>query len=263
MNPLKALKHLMKRGAMTTVNHTPEILMAVGTGAFVGTVVMAVKAAPTIENEFDEARSIAKFKYSDKPRQIIYISTKMAPICAPTVLMGAASLACFFGAHKIQVKRQIALASVYSMASKTLDSYQDKIIEKFGEDEHKNIIDRILEEEEPIKDVGEDPDIYEGHGDTLVYDRVTGRYFKSSPERIREAEGLVAKRMMDEMIVPLNYFYEELGLDDVSFIGEAIGWDFEKCKLDIQFRSTLDECDRPCLVIIYNTQVLDRNALRI
>lgn len=262
MNPIKVVKQLLRRGAMVTVNHTPELLMAVGTGAFVGTVVMAVKASPTIEGEFKEARSVAKFKYADKPRQIAYISAKMAPICAPTLLMGAASLACFFGAHKIQVKRQIALASAYSMASQTLNSYQEKVIEKFGDEEHKSIIDRILEDEEPLKDVGDDPDVYEGTGDVLVYDRVTGRYFKSTPEKIREAEGLVAKRMVDEMVVPLNYFYEELGLDDVSFIGEAIGWDVERCKLDIQFRSSLDECNRPCLVIIYSTQILDKNALR-
>ena len=262
MNVLTALKHVVRKGAMAFTNHTPEMLMVAGTGAFIATIVMAVKSSPDIEDTFEDALKESNRLGMAKPKQVAYISVKVAPKAAPTILMGASTLACFYGAHHIQTKRQIALASLYTMASQTLNTYQEKVIEEFGEEKHKSIIEKVLAEDEPIKDVGDDPDIYEGSGETLCYDRVTGRYFKSSPERIREAEGKISTRLIDEMWVPLNYFYECLGLDDFSFIGEAIGWDVQLCLPRIEFRSMLDECNRPCLALIYNTTVLNSNSLR-
>lgn len=261
MKPIIVLKHVLRRGTMAVSNYTPEILMGVGTAAFGGTIFMAVKAAPTIEDALGRAIEDSRH-YESKPKRVAYIASKVAPVAAPTALMGAAALACFFGAHRIQVKRQIALASLYSMASQTLNSYQDKIIEELGTEKHQNILERVLKDDEPLPDAGKDISAFEGEGDILVYDRVTGRYFRATPEKIREAEGKVSKRMVDEIFVPLNFFYEQLGLEDCSFIGEAVGWDIDKCRIDVAFRATLDESDRPCLMIVYNTTILDANALR-
>ena len=251
------------KGSKVASKHAPEILMAIGTGGFVTTVVMAAKAAPTIEETYKTATEEAR-NIETKPKQLMHISAKLAPVCTPSIVMGAVSLGCFFGAHTIQVKRQFALASAYSMLNQTLNTYQDKVIEKFGEEGHDSILGDILADdvETVSNDAVEDISIYEGEGDTLVYDRVTGRYFKSSPEKIREAEGKVAKRLVDELCAPLNYFYEELGLDDYSFIGDAIGWTVDQCQLDVAFRSGLDNRNRPCLVLVYATTILDRNSLR-
>lgn len=262
IQPVKLAKTMMKRSMTLVKGHTPEILMVVGTGAFAATVVMAVEASPKAAERYEEARYEA-IAIQGKPRKIAHVVAKTAPAYIPTALMGATALTCFFGAHRIQVRRQLALASAYSMLSQTLNTYQDKVIEEFGEEKHLSLLDKVLGSEEPLPDVGDDPSMYEGEGDTLCYDRVTGRYFKSTPEKIREAEGKVAKRMVDEMCVPLNALYEELGLEDNSFIGDAIGWDVQDARIDIVFRSTLDESNRPCLVLMYKTMVIDQNALRL
>lgn len=260
MKVVSVLKQIVRKGAMTVTNYSPELLMGVGTAAFVGTIFMAVKVSPIVEERLDEAIVDSERRNMTKPRQIAYVAGKVAPIVAPTVIMGGASLACFFGAHRIQVKRQVALASLYSMASQTLNSYQDKIIEEFGDEEHKSILERVFKNE----DVPElkDPEEYEGEGPVMVYDRVTNRYFKSTPEKIQAAEGRVNSRLMDEVIVPLNYFYDELDLDDNSFIGEAIGWDADRCRPNVMFYATLDDDKRPLLMISYDTRVIDENALR-
>ena len=153
------------KGSKVASKHAPEILMAIGTGGFVTTVVMAAKAAPTIEETYktatEEARSI-----ESKPKQLMHISAKVAPVCAPSIIMGAASLGCFFGAHTIQVKRQFALASAYSMLNQTLNTYQDKVIEKFGEEGHDSILGDILADdvETVANDAVEDISTYEGEG---------------------------------------------------------------------------------------------------
>lgn len=262
MNLAKMAKEAVRKGKVAVQAHTPEMLLVLGTGAFAATVVMAVQASPAAGRKMEKARYEC-LSIQGKGRKILHIAKEVTPVYLPTALMGAASLACFFGAHRIHVKRQVALASAYSMMSQTLNTYQDKIIEKFGEDAHLDILDKVLAEDDPDDESWEETDSFEGDGDTLVYDRVTGRYFKSTPAKIREAESAIVKRTMDEMTVTLNQFYEELGLADCSFVGEAIGWDAERARLDIAFRSTLDESDRPCLVLVYRTTVIDSGALRV
>ena len=66
-----------------------------------------------------------------------------------------------------------------------------------------------------------------GKGETLCYDSLSGRYFKSDIEKIKKAINDVNRRMLNENSVALNEYYVEIGLAAVG-IGESVGWDIDK-----------------------------------
>lgn len=89
-----------------------------------------------------------------------------------------------------------------------------------------------------------------GDGETLCYDAVSGRYFKSKIDRIKRAENEINRRMRDEMYISLNEFYYEIGLPPIK-LGDDIGWNIDEGYLDLRFSSQLAENDEPVFVIDY------------
>ena len=169
---------------------SPEILTALGISGFVTTVVRACRATPraaTIHESYEW--EIEKGNLEPK-EAVLEEAKKIAPLYVPAVISGGASIACILGAHHIQTSRTAAIATAYSLTERTLKTYQDKVIEKLGEDGHEELMqlvsDKLADEDVPFEDgysYAPDPS-----GKTLCYDRVTGRYFRSTPEAIREAE---------------------------------------------------------------------------
>ena len=88
-------------------------------------------------------------------------------------------------------------------------------------------------------------------GNTLCYDAVSGRYFKSDIETIRKAVNELNRRMLRENYVCLNEFYGEIGLPYTN-LGDDIGWSIDRDGLiELDLSSQLAEDGTPCLVISY------------
>ena len=87
-------------------------------------------------------------------------------------------------------------------------------------------------------------------GNTICYDVISGRYFKSDRDTISRIVNDLNRKMRDEMYVSLNDFYYELGLDSTK-MGDDLGWNIDKGYIEIDFSSHLDANGTPCLVIDY------------
>lgn len=90
----------------------------------------------------------------------------------------------------------------------------------------------------------------ENGGNTICYDVLSGRYFKSDRDKITRVMNELNRQMRDEMCVTLNDFYYELGLDGTK-MGDMLGWNIDKGYIDLAFSSQLDANGTPCLVIDY------------
>ena len=88
-------------------------------------------------------------------------------------------------------------------------------------------------------------------GNTLCYDAVSGRYFKSDIDKLKKAANELNRQMRDEMYISLNDFYYEIGLNPVS-IGDELGWNIDQGYIDLSFSSQLADDGTPCLVIEYH-----------
>lgn len=254
----------IKEIASVAKRYAPELLLVAGSVGFVGTIVLTAKSAKRIEHETkDVAEHIRNEMAEEKPvPKVAYAAKRLAPVYLPIVGISAATLGCFYAAHGINVKRIAEVSSAYTLLSTTFDSYKDKVTERF-QATAKDILGEVVEDEEPEHQeaMADQSVFWEGSGDTRVFDRVTGRKFLSTPAQIREAEAGIAKALLDCEYTTLNDFYDRLGLEAYTRVGDALGWGADICPIDIDFKSGVDTDGKPYLVIVYDTHLVNRAAL--
>lgn len=225
--------------------HSPEILTGIGIAGMITTTIMAVRATPKalvlIEDKKDELDTDELTKM-----EIV----KAAWSCyIPSALVGTASVLCLIGASSTNFRRNAALATAYTLSESTLKEYQEKVVETIGEKKERDIREQVAKEKmvkNPVREVI----LTEKGGNTICYDVISGRYFKSDRDTISRIVNDLNRQMRDEMYVSLNDFYYELGLDSTK-MGDDLGWNIDKGYIEINFSSHLDANGTPCLVMDY------------
>lgn len=225
--------------------HSPEILTGIGIAGMITTTIMAVRATPKalilIGDKKDELGKDELTKME---------TVKAAwPCYIPSALVGTASVLCLIGASSTNMRRNAALATAYTLSETTLKEYQEKVVETIGEKKERDIREQVAKEK-MIKNPVREVILTERGGNTICYDVISGRYFKSDRDTINRIVNELNRQMRDEMYVSLNDFYYELGLDGTK-LGDDIGWNIYKGYIDINYSSHLDANGTPCLVIDY------------
>ena len=223
--------------------HSPEFLTGLGVTGMVLTTITAVKATPKALQLVDE-KEIKDGKRLTK-KEIVKTTWKCY---IPSAITGAASVACIIGASSINAKRNAALAAAYAISIQDLADYKKKALEVVGEKKEEAIRDAIAKEKLDQKPLNNSEVIMTGKGETLCFDPLSGRYFKSDIEKLRKAENILNRRMRDEVHLSVNEFYGEIGLDEID-IGDNLGWDIDKGYIDMDFSSQLTADGIPCLVM--------------
>lgn len=239
------LKGLM-RGILDEVKkHSPEILTGLGVAGLATTVVLAVKATPKAAKILEEEEKRKGEKLT--PVEAVKSTWKCY---IPTAISGALTVSCIVGANSVNARRRAALAAAYSMSEKALKTYREKVTETIGEKKEQAIRDDIAKDQIRKLKCDEENVIITGFGNTLCYDSITGRTFRSDIDKIRSAEAVLNRMLYSEMYVSLNEFYYQIGLEGVS-MGEYLGWNVDRGPIEFEFSSQLTEKDQPCLVINY------------
>ena len=124
----------------------------------------------------------------ERPRWITYI--KGAWTCyIPAAVTGCISVFCLIGASSVNVRRNAALATAYTLSESALKEYQEKVIETIGEKKEQSVkgtpCQRTGLTETPVssREI-----IITERGNTLCYDAISGRYFKSDIDKLKKAE---------------------------------------------------------------------------
>lgn len=232
--------------------NAPTILTIAAVVGVVATSVMTAKAAPKAKEILDdiherEEEQGEKIPAAEKIKEV-------APVIAPPMLMGAATVACIVGSNVAAAKKIEGLTTAYGIAKEALSNYEAATKEVVGEKKALDVKDtaqKKLVENNPPSKAGND--IYiTGRGNVLCYDPYSGRYYRSNFESIRKSVNDLNYRMRDEMWVTLNDLYDELGLPQIK-VGESLGWNINCGNIEIQHTAMVTENDEPCLVIdFYN-----------
>ncbi len=226
--------------------HSPEILTGIGIAGMIATTVTAVRATPKALRLIDE-REIQE----DKRLTTSEVIKTTWKCYVPAAVTGTLSIACLIGASSVSLKRNAALATAYTISETALKDYREKAIEVVGEKKEQAIMDAVTKDKIAKDPVEGKEIIMTGVDDVLCYDVLSGRYFKSSQEKINRAVNEVNRNMRTDMYVSLNDFYYEIGLPEIK-LGEYLGWNIEKGYMDVQFGSHIATNGVPCLVIAYS-----------
>lgn len=237
--------------------HSPEILTGIGIAGMLSTTVLAVRATPKALMLIEEKKREKKFaviKDGGDPELTRFEVVKVAwKPYIPAAVTGVASIVCLVGASSVNARRNAALAAAYALSETTLADYKEKVVETIGEKKAQEVKDAIAKDKVENDPVSRKEIITTDKGETLCYDALSGRYFKSDIEYIRRAVNNLNERLLFDTHVVLNEFYDEIGLEEIFPMGEQLGWTVNpdsahKGLIELDFSSQLAE-GTPCLVV--------------
>ena len=242
---------------------SPEILVVAGITGVVVSAVMACKAtikaqevAEETKNTIDEiheaeengvTKAGEEYTADDTKKDLTtaYVQTgvKYAKLYAPSVVLGAASIACILTSHKLMKQRMAAVAAALSATDKAFKDYRNRVMERFGEQVEKEIRYNIKAKEvkktivdddgkkEKVKEVIQTPAV-EGW-DPSQYSPYARRFDETHPQwsknmemnryylKCRQAQATDMLKARGHLF--LNEVYDMLNIPRTK-AGAVVGW---------------------------------------
>lgn len=220
------MNNFLQQSQLFIKRNAPTILTVAGGVGVVTTSVMAAKATPKAVRLLEEAKEEKGAELTKREKVKI-----AGPVYIPTIIMGAGTLACIFGANILNKRHQAALVSAYAMLDSSYKEYRQKLKELYGEEAHEKIVDAIaIEKAEDIYvrnaymcgtcDLTSDDSCSDP---VLFYDEHSGRFFESTIEQVINAEYHLNRNYILRGYSFLNEFYEFLGIEETEY-GSVLGW---------------------------------------
>ena len=239
------LTKLTKRVTTSISRRSPEILTGIGIAGMVTASVLAVKATPKAIRLLEEAKKEKNESFTKM--EVVKTTWKLyIPVAVTTTV----SIACLIGASSVNFRRNAALTAAYKLSETALTEYKDKVVETIGKEKEKVIRDKVTEDKIKKQPVNNNEVIITKKGNTLCFDSISGRYFRSDMDIIKKAENELNRRMLSDMYISLNEFYDELGLDHIR-IGDELGWNIDDGLIKLEFSSHLASDGTPCVAVEY------------
>lgn len=208
------MNNLLVKSKVFVKRNSSTILTCAGAAGVVATTVMAIKATPKAMQILEQAKE-------EKGEELTMMEKAVAvvPTYVPTILVGASSIVCIFGANVLNKRTQASLASAYALLDNTYKEYKNKVKELYGDD-----TDNLVREEIAKDHYDEDKPEQED-GKMLFFDEFSKRYFKATSETVLRAEYEMNRILNECGGASLNEYYELVGLDPVDY-GEYLGWSY-------------------------------------
>ena len=238
---------LRNTGHMLNRN-SPTILSGVAVAGVITTAVLAAKAGV-------KAYKHEVHTYLEEPGRENLTKSEIVKLTwkdyIPAGISGVATIACIIGANKIGLRRHAAMMGAFTIADTAFREYKEEVLKQIGAVKEGKVSDEVqkrrIDENQPPKD---HQVIIAAGGDQLCYDSLTGRYFKSDIETIRQAKNQVNSEIIGgNMYASLNEFYAFLGLDTAD-VGEELGFNLDNL-IELTFTTHMSQDGRPCLAMVF------------
>lgn len=246
-----------KYGGRAVVKHLPTLLTATGTVGVIAGVVIAINKAPDAKKELDEEKAnwdAIEDKEKRNKSDYIFRRVKIGAkhYWLVFVVIGGA-VTCFWIANHVSLKRLTQALTAAGLSAKAKEELEAKIRELDGDKHLQKVKDEIDADRVKNNPPVEGSIINTGYGTHLCYEPITGRYFYSNIERIRQAVIMCRDYLQKDSYLSLNDWFNEIGLDstelsDLCWIAHSIN---EVNEFDISFSSTLTKEGTPVLVLRY------------
>lgn len=218
-----------------------------------GTAIVGVGTTAVLASKAGiRANDILKEKRNEKGEELSASEMVQATwkVYVPTVISAGLTIGAIVASSAISQKRQAALASLYALSEGALKEYQEKVEKELGPKQAQHILDEVNADKVRNDTAPWDVDALPT-GKVLCYDKLTGRYFRSSVQKIRSAEADINRAIYSgDMCASLNEFYGLIESEDLKpcELGEHVGWNLDADCL-VYLTSALTSDMTPCLVL--------------
>lgn len=231
-----------------TSKHSPAILVGFGIVGAAAAIVSGIRVTPKAVKLLEEKKEVLETEKLPG-KEIVKTVWKLYVPCAVSF---AGSVACILTAQSVNMKRQTAFATAYALSEAAFSDYKEEVKNVIGEKKEREIKDKVAAKKIKEKPVTQGDIVITGKGNTICFDTLSGRYFRSDINQIKSAVNELNMGLSTGMdYCSLNDFYEELGIPPTA-LGDDLGWNVTKDGLiDVDYSSQLTPNDEPCLVIEY------------
>lgn len=243
------LKHIGKNLIYEISKNSPVILTSVAVSGVLATAIFSakghLKAVEIIEkNTGYNHDGIMEVPSKSEAAKLTWKCYVPAGVCAGVTIGTIIVL------NRVHTRRNASLAAVYSITETAFKEYQNKVAETIGKNKEQVICDDINHDHVQHNPKSVNEIFITGKGEHTCYDSLSGRYFKSDIEKIRQLINTLNYRMRSEMYIGLNDFYDEIGLGPTR-LGEDLGWNMDNGEIRVTFSTQLADDGAPCLVLNY------------
>ncbi len=224
--------------------NSPAIFTALGIAGVVTTTALAIEITPAANDILED---IQDTNGEITPKDYLLVTRDFY---IPTIVSGAATIACIIAAHRISSKRMAAVATAYSIAEASLTQYQSALVQELGEDAAKKVVEKVAENRMNEHPLVEEEIVSTENGVSLCFDPCSGRYFRSSYNDLMRVQNELNYILVAESFVPLNTMYDLLGLEPLAeIIGEEMGWSSVKGLVEFDITAKPAPNGEPCLIL--------------
>lgn len=259
---------IQKKAEEFVSENASTLLTAAGVAGTVGTAALAFRAGLKVDQiiRSEKSQKLADVSDHEGPLdeeavdQITHLDAWekariVVPQLAPPILLGGVTIGCIIFSHRMSTQKVAALAAAYSLAQKRHNEYKEKVDEKLKgpkkDRPNSEELDAELAQDRANRagPEGSRAIIITGADDMLCFDQCSGRYFKSTMEKINRAVNKTNEHIFNKDYASANDFYEALGLPRTTW-GDEVGFNKNNI-LEITVDAILDPDDqeRPCLAI--------------
>jgi Family of unknown function (DUF6353) len=238
-----------KIGPLITRNSS-SILTGLGAAASVTSLVMGIKATPIAIRKLDRAYA---HKNQD-PTEVEQPLTKREVLkvvwrdYAPAIGVQIIAVGCIVSAQSINLRKQAALISAFSITETAFREYQDRMsIEAPTKD--RKVRDDIAKGKLDANPISAKEVLLIGNGDQIFYDSYTDRYFMSTMQKVQKTVNDINFRIINQEYAALNEFYSAIGLNAIPS-GDELGWTSDQ-PLELDYSTQFTDDDRASVVITF------------
>lgn len=244
------IKALVKSSQKIVVDNAPVILTGIGIAGTVATAVIAAKASFKAADLIRELET--EVKEGQRANLTPDVTTKEKALLIwklyiPAVGLGAATIVSIFYANKINAKRMAALFGAYTMTERAYNEYKDKVEEHVTGPKKQKIEEEIAQDRVNAHPVGNQQILVTGGGEVLCFDAISGRYFMSSMETLKQAQNDLNYQILSNDYVSLSDWYAQLALPSTKN-SDDVGWNTDR-RIELTPTTTMSDDGRPCIVV--------------
>jgi hypothetical protein len=247
----------LHKAGLTLKKHSPEILVGIGIVGTIASTVMACKASTKAgeiversNQELAKIREVANNpeyanEYTEKDYKkdltIVYAKTgvEFIKLYGPSIVLGAASIACILSGHGLLRKRFVELSAAYAAVDTSFKEYRGRVVERFGKEldnelkyniKNKEVDEVVVDDEgnetvvKSIIRTGEPSEFARFFDETCTcWDR--NAEYNLTFLKMRQAEANDMLRIRGHLF--LNEVYDLLGMQR-SKAGNIVGWVYDE-----------------------------------
>ena len=245
------IKNVLNKVKFNVVKHSPEILMGIGIAGVVTSTVLACRSTlkvqeildyketnmKNIKEVLDEGREDYTEEDARKDKTIIMTTTalRIMKLYAPSVIIGAGSIACLLQSHNVMRNRNAGLAAALAATTESFKQYRERVTEKYGDEVDKEMRYGIKKEKKEKDGKKTKEEIVVGCDEHELsgyarYFNENNMYWSEDPQYnmmfLRQNQNWANDKLISQGYLYLNDVYDALGFPKTK-AGQVVGWVYD------------------------------------